>query len=638
MLRKCAWLLVLLVCALPALADSKARIVRLSYVEGDVELDRGDGSGFVRAFQNMPVIEGVRLWTRSDARVEVEFEDGGTLRMVPDSLVNFDELRLGNSGEKITRIDVQEGTLYADLKDHEHDQLAFTFAQQQLTLRHSSRFRLDIDKEQLKVAVFRGDVDLQRPTSERVKIKKNETLAIDFAEPERYYLSKGITEEAYDYWDRDREEQRVVAEQRNRTNTYPVSTVYYGYDDLTPYGSWVLVPTYGYVWRPFGVALAWDPFAYGAWVQYPQYGYVWTSAYPWGWTPYRYGSWIYITNRGWCWRGGPRINITNINIINPPPRYVVPRPPVVNNTTIVVVNAGRPRPADPRAEWMPRLYPRIDTGRGFGQGATSTPGVFTAVAGNERPSANPRRVAADDVAAGGDAALTNTRVGSAPRDVERIPGVSTKTAVNGSEQVKTRDGSARLKTKDADYNAVDYRRPVNVNRDARPATFPSNDVAEASRMNRGRPDPDREDVSRPPMNRTTPDTGLRMPDADRPQPNSAPGIDRNRPDRTDARSEPRIDRQMPDRAERVIPPRNEPPRVERSTPEPRVDRPAPQPRVERSAPAPRVDRPAPTPRASAPERSSPPPAASVQRSSPPPSPPPSAAPASRGGGSRPRSQ
>ena len=576
MLRKCAWLLLVLLCALPALADSKVRIVRISYVEGDVQLDRGDGHGFIRAFQNMPVIEGVRLRTRSDARAEVEFEDGGTLRLVPDSLVNFEELRTGNSGEKITRVDVQQGTLYADLKDHDHDQLAFTFAQQELTLRHSSRFRINIDKEQLKVAVFRGEVELQRHNAERVKIKKNETLAIDLNEPERYYLSKGIVEEPHDYWDREREGQRVEAENRYRSRTYPVSTVYYGYDDLSPYGSWVAVPTYGYVWRPYNVAFGWDPFAYGAWVYYPGFGYVWNSAYPWGWTPYRYGSWIFINNRGWCWRGGPRVNITNINIINAPPAYVAPRPPTVVNTNVVTVNNGVPRPADPRGAWLPR----VNTGSGYGRGATGTPGVFTAVTENEpRPGLTGKRALVnDDAVPQRDNVAGRTPTSGMPHDVERSPSVTTKTSV---------DGSTRIRTHDADYNAVDYRTPPATHAN-RPATAPSNDVVEASRIQRGRPDPDRDDISRGPVNRTPAAEGRdTTPNSEGPQRKSAPAIDRE-----ESRPQPR------------------------SMPQPEMNRPAPQPQVSRPAPQPQVNRPAPTPRETS-RSYSPPPSAPVQRSSPP---------------------
>src|SRR2546425_4218298 len=59
-----------------ASAESKARIVRLSEVQGRVQMDRGTGDGFDKTFLNMPVVEGSRLKTGDDGRAEVEFEDG----------------------------------------------------------------------------------------------------------------------------------------------------------------------------------------------------------------------------------------------------------------------------------------------------------------------------------------------------------------------------------------------------------------------------------------------------------------------------------------------------------------------------------------------------------------------------------
>ena len=44
-----------------ASAESKARIVRLSEVQGSVQMDRATGDGFDKTFLNMPVVEGSRL-------------------------------------------------------------------------------------------------------------------------------------------------------------------------------------------------------------------------------------------------------------------------------------------------------------------------------------------------------------------------------------------------------------------------------------------------------------------------------------------------------------------------------------------------------------------------------------------------
>jgi len=62
----------------PAFADSQARVVRLSEVQGEVQVERNTGRGFEKAFLNLPITQGLKLQTKHDGRAEVEFEDGST--------------------------------------------------------------------------------------------------------------------------------------------------------------------------------------------------------------------------------------------------------------------------------------------------------------------------------------------------------------------------------------------------------------------------------------------------------------------------------------------------------------------------------------------------------------------------------
>ena len=59
--------------ALAASANSRVRIVRLSTVEGTVQIDRATGQGFEKAFLNMPITQGVKLRTTADGLAEFEF-------------------------------------------------------------------------------------------------------------------------------------------------------------------------------------------------------------------------------------------------------------------------------------------------------------------------------------------------------------------------------------------------------------------------------------------------------------------------------------------------------------------------------------------------------------------------------------
>src|SRR5438045_8791628 len=103
-----------------ARADSHVRIVRLSYLNGDVQADRGDGQGFDNAILNMPIIHGSRVWTRNDGQAEIEFEDGSTVRLAPNAILNFEELSLTSSGDRISKLGLEQGTAYFDLNYREH--------------------------------------------------------------------------------------------------------------------------------------------------------------------------------------------------------------------------------------------------------------------------------------------------------------------------------------------------------------------------------------------------------------------------------------------------------------------------------------------------------------------------------------
>src|SRR5579864_3929073 len=109
-------------CSLPALADSHVRVVRLSVVEGNVKVYRGTGR-FDKAMMNLPITEGMKVRTGYDGRAEVEFEDGSTVRLAPDSAVRFSDLSLRDSGTKVSAVEVDKGTAYVEFTGNKDDEL-----------------------------------------------------------------------------------------------------------------------------------------------------------------------------------------------------------------------------------------------------------------------------------------------------------------------------------------------------------------------------------------------------------------------------------------------------------------------------------------------------------------------------------
>src|SRR6202047_3682202 len=131
-----------------ASGGSKARIVRLSEVQGTVQIDRATGDGFDKAFINLPVIEGSRLKTGKDGRAEVEFEDGSALRLAPGSEVDFTRLALGDDWQKVRPVEPVSGTVYANLHPKKSgnkagDQFQLNFAHESVTVPGSAHCRAE---------------------------------------------------------------------------------------------------------------------------------------------------------------------------------------------------------------------------------------------------------------------------------------------------------------------------------------------------------------------------------------------------------------------------------------------------------------------------------------------------------------
>jgi len=307
-----------------AFADSQARIVRLSDVQGNVQIDRRTGEGFESALQNLPVTQGTRISTRDDGRVEIEFEDGSTVRLAPNSSIEFTRLSLRDSGAKNTELDLSEGTAYFNIDLGKRDDFVVDLGHRSINLERSARFRVTMDPSQAHVAVSRGQVEMQAQGSDAITIDKNRTASFDLSNQDVYSVDRGYDEGPYEDWNDDLD----AYHQKNSVQTSSDSPYAYGFSDLNYYGSYISDPGFGSCWRPYFASFGWDPFADGTWVWYPGFGYTWVSSYPWGWAPYRYGSWNYLQSNGWCWQPGNWNQWAVVpRFINRPSGYHPPAPP-----------------------------------------------------------------------------------------------------------------------------------------------------------------------------------------------------------------------------------------------------------------------------------------------------------------------
>jgi FecR protein len=324
---------------------SKVRIVRLSETKGQVQLDRNNGRGFEPGITNLPIVENSKLKT-GEGVAEIEFEDNSSLRVAPDSVIEFPQLeRMANGGTAST-VHVVQGMVYVTLLKSNNNQFSVTFGDNNLALPSPSHVRLQLIGTEAHLAVLDGNLRLVA-SGATLDVPKKKTVTFDLLQHQQPSVAKDVAPEPYDDWDHN-----AAGYHSRAANSFNGSPYSYGANDLSYYGSFVGGCGGGgsQMWRPYFASAAWDPYANGAWAYYQGAGYSWVSPYPWGWMPYHSGSWSFCPGTGWGWMPGNNWNGLN-NIAMVPSggsgggggavhRLPVapPHPPRGNEPTMVGVN------------------------------------------------------------------------------------------------------------------------------------------------------------------------------------------------------------------------------------------------------------------------------------------------------------
>ncbi|MGH9452817.1 MAG: DUF6600 domain-containing protein [Terriglobia bacterium] len=278
---------------------SHVRVVRLSFVQGTVTVQRPGTTEWTKGMVNTPVQEGFSIATAPKSFAEVQFENGSTVRLGELSRVDFTQLALTQNGDKINHLEFDQGYATYHFLPERNDDYQVKTADATLTPHGKAEFRTDFQNGKLRVEVFSGQVDVSNPRqSERVG--KDKLLAYTAGSNETFDVTRGLQKDEWDKWAMARDQQASLA--YNDQAVRPGSSMY-GWSDLGTYGDWAYYPGYGYGWAPYE-PMGWSPYSTGMWSVYPGLGYTWISGQPWGWLPFHYGLWNFNPTFGWFWMPG----------------------------------------------------------------------------------------------------------------------------------------------------------------------------------------------------------------------------------------------------------------------------------------------------------------------------------------------
>ncbi len=300
-MKKFAFLTVLLIFSLSAVNAEEPpqytndTVVRLSYINGNVYIQRATELDYEEGMLNMPVTEGDRLGT-SEGRAEIYMGRGKYLRL--DEHTKLDFLDLPGPLKDLTGIHVWRGNIFLSVMSLRKEKAIEIHTEDaSLYILEAGLYRIDVREKETEIFVFRGLLEAAGETGSVLirEAQRLEATAGHFlGRPSRF---AAMVEDSFDRWSELREQE---VRKRMARRYLPEEMGDFEYE-LATYGEWTYIFPYGYVWIPGGIAMDWRPYLNGRWIWLPVCGWTWLPYEPWGWATYHYGRWHWSITFGWYW-------------------------------------------------------------------------------------------------------------------------------------------------------------------------------------------------------------------------------------------------------------------------------------------------------------------------------------------------
>jgi hypothetical protein len=275
--------------------DQTRGVARISLMNGEVSVKRGDASEWVAGVINAPLLSADRISTAPNSRAEVQFDSANLMRLGGNAAVNLATIEYGRY-----QIELAHGTMtYVILRPSSVNAEVDTPS---VSVKPSNQgiYRVAVnDANETQVIVRAGEVEVFTPRGSQWVSTGQMLMARGSTSDPEFQIVSAPGMDDWDRWNQSRDQ----AMMRSPSTQYVPQGVY-GAEDLDSYGTWNNVAPYGNVWTPTGMGPGWAPYGNGRWVWEDWYGWTWVSYDPWGWAPYHYGRWFWDAGFGWCWYPG----------------------------------------------------------------------------------------------------------------------------------------------------------------------------------------------------------------------------------------------------------------------------------------------------------------------------------------------
>jgi len=270
-------------------------VARVSLLNGDVTVRRGDSGDWVAAAINAPLLADDRVLSGANSHTEIQLDYYNRIRLAGDTEIRFSELEWHKY-----QMQVPHGTVMFSALPGTDDQIEFATPAASLRPLAPGSYRMTVlDDGSVEFTVRRGEAEIFTAEGTQ-RLTPGRTMRLHLAADNvaEFQFTDEAPRDGFDEFSEARDEEL----QRVKSYQY-VNRDVPGAEDLDDAGEWVNEAPYGWSWRPY-VAPGWAPYREGRWVWADDdYGWTWLSYDPWGWAPYHYGRW-FCAGGSWFWNPG----------------------------------------------------------------------------------------------------------------------------------------------------------------------------------------------------------------------------------------------------------------------------------------------------------------------------------------------
>src|SRR5579875_3275089 len=234
-------------------ADQQHAAGRLSIIQGDVNVRRGDNGELVAAVMNAPVFTQDHVQTSPGSRAEIELDYANLVRLAPNTDIGFADLAYHRY-----QLQLGAGTIIYRVLRNANSQAEIDTPSIAIHPLSEGEYRVSVlDDGTTMISVRSGQVEIYSPRgSQRLDAGHTFLVRGNPSDPE-FQPTYEPARDQFDDWSAGRDRD-LLASQSYRY----VSPDIDGAEDLDHYGNWV-PSQYGQVWEPQPPTQDWAPYSYG---------------------------------------------------------------------------------------------------------------------------------------------------------------------------------------------------------------------------------------------------------------------------------------------------------------------------------------------------------------------------------------